>query len=125
MKKIKIIYWIITGLFALFMLSTAIPDVIKSKDAVDFIVKLGYPAYIVPFLGVAKVLGAIVIVLPGFPRLKEWAYAGLVIDLVGATYSFIALGYPVSGWAPMLLFILLPFLSYFLYHKARAQGAIK
>lgn len=118
MKKIKIIYWIVTILFAVFMLFSSIPDIMMKPDAVDFITKLGYPKYFVSFIGVAKVLGVLGILVPGFRRLKEWAYAGLTFDLIGATYSFIALGYPISGWWPMLIFIAFGLCSYFLYHSA-------
>lgn len=116
MKKIKIIYWIVTGLFAGFMLFTAIPDIILVPEAVKFMTDLGYPMYLLPFIGVAKVLGAIAIVIPGFPRIKEWAYAGLVFDLVGAMYSVAAKG-GVAASLPLLLFIAFAFASYFLYHK--------
>jgi hypothetical protein len=120
MKKTTILYWVFTGLFSAFMLFTAIPDILMSPDAVTFIISLGYPKYLIPFLGVAKVLGSIVILIPGFPRLKEWAYAGLFIDLVGATYSNIC----VSGVDPGLLFMVLPFglgtLSYIFYHRKLA-----
>src|SRR3954470_14106256 len=101
MKKTKIIYWIITGLFAGFMIFTAIPDILVVPDAVDFMVKLGYPVYFIPFIGVAKVLGGIAILIPGFPRIKEWAYAGLMFDLIGAAYSVSASMGAANG-LPML-----------------------
>jgi hypothetical protein len=118
MKKTNIIYWTVTGLFGAFMLSTAIPDILVAPDHVALITtKLGYPKYILPFLGVAKALGVIAILIPGFPRIKEWAYAGLFFDLVGATYSNIM----VDGLQPAMAFMLLPFtfeaLSYIYYHK--------
>lgn len=120
MKKTTILYWIFTGLFGAFMLSTAIPDILMTPDTVTFMTGLGYPKYLVPFLGVAKSLGVIAILIPGFPRLKEWAYAGLFFDLIGATYS----GICVEGVKPAMLFMLLPFtlgaLSYVYYHKKRA-----
>ena len=53
---------------------------------------LGYPFYLIPFVGVAKVLGIIAILIPGFPGIKEWAYAGLFFDLVGATFSIYSSG---------------------------------
>jgi hypothetical protein len=120
MKKTNILYWIFTGLFGGFMLFSAIPDIMVVPDAVEFVTnKLGYPQYIIPFLGVAKTLGVIAILIPGFPRIKEWAYAGLFFDLVGATYS----GIMVEGFQPQLAFMLLPFglfaLSYHYYHKRR------
>jgi hypothetical protein len=117
MKKTKIFYWIITGLFSAFMLFSAIPDVISTTDAVKFMNSLGYPNYIISFLGVAKVLGIIAILIPGNFRIKEWAYAGLFFDLAGATYSVAAIG----GFQASLLFMVLPivflFISYYLWHK--------
>jgi len=118
MKKTNILYWTFTGLFGAFMLFSAIPDIIVVPDAVAFVTnKLGYPVYIIPFLGVAKALGVVAILVPGFPRIKEWAYAGIFFDLVGATYSGIAM----DGLQPSMAFMLLPFglgaLSYIYYHK--------
>jgi uncharacterized membrane protein YphA (DoxX/SURF4 family) len=117
MKKIKIIYWVVTILFAAFMIFTAIPDILMTPEAITFMKNLGYPNYFIPFIGVAKVLGCIAILVPGFPRIKEWAYAGLAFDLIGATYSAISSG----GFNPSISFMLLPILffclSYFYYHK--------
>jgi hypothetical protein len=118
MKKTNILYWTFTGLFGAFMLFSAIPDIMIVPDAIDFITtKLGYPQYIIPFLGVAKTLGVIAILIPGFPRIKEWAYAGLFFDLLGAAYSNLA----VDGLQPGMAFMILPFgfeaLSYIYYHK--------
>jgi len=117
MKKITITYWVITGIFAAFMLFSAIPDILLSAEAVTIITGLGYPKYLIPFLGVAKLLGALAILIPGFKRIKEWAYAGLFFDLIGATYSGIAM----AGFQLPMTFMILPigflFLSYFLWHK--------
>ncbi len=117
MKKTKLFYWIITGLFSAFMLFSAIPDALSTDDAVKFMNQLGYPHYIISFLGIAKILGVIAILIPGFNRITEWAYAGLFFDLAGATYSVVsAFGVQVS-----ILFMVLPiiflFLSYYLWHK--------
>jgi hypothetical protein len=121
MKTTNIIYWVTTGLFGAFMMFSAIPDILVVPDAVTFITNLGYPKYIIPFLGIAKALGVIAILVPGFPRLKEWAYAGLFYDLLGATYSGIA----NDGLKPEMSFMILPFsflfLSYFYHHK-RLKG---
>jgi uncharacterized membrane protein YphA (DoxX/SURF4 family) len=119
MKKINIIYWTVTGLFAAFMIFSSIGNVTSDEQSVAFISgALGYPEYMIPFLGVAKILGAITILIPGFPRLKEWAYAGLAFDLAGAIYSIIVTS---GGIKPDMGFMILPvgFLvaSYFLYHK--------
>ena len=120
MKKIKILYWIFTGLFSAFMIFSAIPDALSTKEALDFLHdKMGYPSYLVPFLGFAKLLGAVVILLPGFYRIKEWAYAGLAFDLLGATYSAIALGTPVAQWSFMFLPLTVGAMSYIYSHKLR------
>ena len=118
MKKINILYWVFTGLFALIMLSTALPNVMMSPDSIDLIhTKLGFPKYFIMFVGVAKILGVIGILVPGYPRVREWAYAGLFFDLTAATASGIA----VEGFHPMQLFMLVFFapgvLSYIYYHK--------
>jgi uncharacterized membrane protein YphA (DoxX/SURF4 family) len=118
MKKTNTIYWIFTILFAGFMLFSSIPDILRVPSAVDMIsTQLHYPEYFVLFLGVAKFLGSIAIVIPGFPRIKEWAYAGLMYDLIAATYSQIALGVPASKWCFMAIFFALAIGSYIYYHK--------
>jgi DoxX-like family len=123
MKKTKTWYWIITGLFAAFMLFSAIPNIMMVPESVTMVsTTLGYPKYIIPFLGVAKLLGVIAILIPGFNRLKEWAYAGLFFDLAGAAYSIIC----TEGFKPPVLFMILPtgflFLSYYLWHKQQAAA---
>ena len=116
-KTIKIIYWTFTFLISGLMLSSSIPEIIGSKQGTDFMIKLGYPLFINPFLGVAKLLGVIAILIPGFSKIKEWAYAGLFFDLAGATYSFIAIGIPFSNWIFMIVFIGILAGSYIFYHK--------
>jgi uncharacterized membrane protein YphA (DoxX/SURF4 family) len=87
-------YWILTGLLAAFMLLGSIPDVLRVPQAVAFFMHLGYPAYLLPFLGVAKTLGVLAVVVPGFPRLREWASAGSTFDLSGALYSHLSVVIP-------------------------------
>jgi hypothetical protein len=118
MKKTKIIYWIFTLLFAGFMLLSSIPDILRVPSAVEMIsTQLLYPVYFVVFIGVAKLLGSIAILIPGFPRIKEWAYAGLMYDLIAATYSQIAVGTPANKWIFMVLFFIPGIVSYIYYHK--------
>ncbi|HEV8083733.1 MAG TPA: DoxX family protein [Chitinophagaceae bacterium] len=120
MKKTKILYWVFTGLFAALMLFTSVPDILKVPEAVTFMTTLGYPEYLIRFLGVAKLLGVIAILIPGYPRIKEWAYAGLFIDLVGATYSNLSV-LPISSSLFMLLPLALGALSYMFNHKKIKQ----
>lgn len=118
MKKTNILYWVFTVLTAGLFAMSGISSFAAPANAVALIVThLGYPQYILPFLAVAKLLAVIVILIPGFPRLKEWAYAGLIIDLSGALYSTICVGDPAKGWIFFLLFYILVFGSYFFYHK--------
>ena len=123
MKKNNIIYWVVTGFFAAFMLFSSVPNLMSSAESLQFLGHLGYPAYIVPFLGAAKILGAAAILIPGFRRIKEWAYAGLFFDLVGAFYSLISVEGPQPQVLFMLIFIGLLFASYFLWHKKLAAAA--
>lgn len=121
MKRIKTFYWIITGLFLIFMLFTSIPEIMRTKQDIEFMHSLGYPPYLSPFLGIAKILGIIALLVPGYPHLKEWAYAGFAFDLLGATYSGIAVG----GFMFQQLFMVLPIgflvLSYVLYRKTHKK----
>ena len=118
MKNINIIYWIFTILLALLMLSSAIPSLINTPESHDFMVnKLHYPDYFGYFLGIAKIFGVIAILVPGFPRIKEWAYAGFTFDLIAATYSLAAIHTPLSNLAPFILFFILVAGSYSYYHK--------
>lgn len=116
--KTKTIYWIVTGIITAMLTFGSIFNVLSTPEAVDLIVtKLGYPSYVVPLVGVMKILGCIAVLVPGFPRLKEWAYAGLFIDLGGAVYSHVSIGAPVAEWAPLFVLIGLLVASYMLYHK--------
>src|ERR1700730_8345262 len=118
MKKTKIIYWIFTGLLIVLMLFSSIPNIMVTQQSIDMVSKhLGYPVYLIPFLGVAKLLGVIAILIPGVNRLKEWAYAGFVFDLTGAGYSSIAVGDPVVNSLPLLIGFALIFGSYIYHHK--------
>lgn len=125
MKKTNIIYWILTVLFAVLMAGSAISNVLMDPQAVKFFKEIQLPAYLLPLLGWAKLLGALAILVPGNPRLKEWAYAGLTFDLLGAIYCIAASGKPVNQWAPMIPFLLLPALAYIWYHKKLKADALK
>jgi hypothetical protein len=118
MKKIKIIYWVSTVLFSAFMLLTSIAYVVPGKDVVLLLHdQLGYPLYIIPFIGIAKIVASIVLVIPGIPRMKEWAYAGLIIDLTGALYSLLMIGGGMQAFVGMMIPILIGVISYLWHHK--------
>ncbi|MBL7952364.1 MAG: DoxX family protein [Flavobacteriales bacterium] len=122
MRKLNIAYWIVNGLFAAFMIFSSLDNVVSGEQSVAFVHdKMGYPVYFIPWIGVAKILGAIAILLPMLPaRVKEWAYFGLFMDLATAIYSFIALGEPASGYAPIFIFVAFLIAAYVLHHKRRA-----
>ncbi|WJH36548.1 DoxX family protein [Paenibacillus sp. CC-CFT747] len=67
MRKISTGYWIFTVLLIGLMGVGAIPDLLSVPDAVKLFEHLGYPAYLLPFLGLAKLLGIVAILVPGFP----------------------------------------------------------
>jgi hypothetical protein len=123
MKKVKITYWICTGLITALLGVGALFDAISAPEAVAHITRLGYPAYLVPFLGVAKMAALLVILVPGFRRLKEWAYAGLVIDLVGAFYSHVAVGDGPEMWAGFIPMLAVVGISYAFSHKLHRAAA--
>ena len=93
MKKTNILYWVFTILFAGLMAFSAISGIKPNEDAIKLMHDgLGYPVYFITFISIAKLLGAIAILIPGLKKIKEWAYAGLFFDLAGAAYSGIAVG---------------------------------
>jgi uncharacterized membrane protein YphA (DoxX/SURF4 family) len=118
MKKINIAYWIVTILFAGFMIFSSVDGIMMNERSVQFMEgMLHFPKYMIPFISWAKILGVIAILVPGFPRIKEWAYAGLFFDLAGATYATYSVMPDPGGFFFMALIIGFLFASYFLYHK--------
>jgi len=117
MKRIKIAYWIVTGIFLLMMTFSGIASLVSREQSIKVFDSIHMPSYLIPFISIAKLLGVIAILVPGYPRLKEWAYAGLIYDLIGAAYCNYAVGKPTGEWAPILIFLAIAFTSYFLYHK--------
>jgi len=118
-KTTNTLYWIFTILFAALMIFSAVGSIVVNEDAKKLIHdQLGYPVYFIPFTGVAKLLGSIVILIPGLKKIKEWAYAGLFFDLAGAIYSGIAVAKTVD---PMMIFMLVwivpGILSYYFWNK--------
>lgn len=94
--KFKAIYWVTTILVAAMFFVGGIMDTLHAPPVVETMRQLGYPSYVATILGVWKLLGAVVIVAPGLPRVKEWAYADIAFDLTGAAISHAASGDPSS-----------------------------
>lgn len=97
MNKQTIGYWVATGLTAFAFLSGGIMDLVRPAEAVENMTRLGYAPYFMLILGVWKVLGAITLLAPRLPLLKEWAYAGMMFDLTGASLSHLAVGDPIGN----------------------------
>jgi hypothetical protein len=118
-KTISILYWVFTILFAALMIFSSYGSILVNQEAKTLIHdQFGYPLYFIPFTGWAKLIGAIVILIPGLTTVKEWAYAGLFFDLIAVVYSGIALSGKVD---PMMAFMLIWFvpgiLSYIFWKK--------
>jgi len=93
----KILYWVVTGLLALMLAASGFVHLTHQPFAVGPMKTLGYPEYMMTILGTAKLLAAITLLIPGFPRLKEWAYAGCTFLLIGAAWSHLANGQGPGG----------------------------
>jgi hypothetical protein len=120
-KRNKIIYWIATIWLALGMVSTAIVQLIKMKEEVDMMTHLGYPVYILTILGVWKILGVIAVLVPRYPLLKEWAYAGFFFAMSGAVFSHLAIGDSAKELFGPVLLIVLTIISWYFRPANRKQ----
>lgn len=121
-KTNKIIYWIATIWLALGMVSTAAGQLFRMNEgqgAVDSLAHLGYPVYLLTILGIWKVLGTVVILVPKFPLLKEWAYAGFFFAMSGAIFSHLAVGDGVTAIIPALLLLVLTLVSWYFRPEGR------
>ena len=119
-KRDKIIYWISTVWLALGMLATGVQQLMQvqlegalSPPGVYGITQLGYPVYVLTILGIWKLLGAVVLLIPKYPLLKEWAYAGVFFLLSGALFSHIAVDHPMMELFPSVLLLVLTSLSWY------------
>jgi len=122
-KRTKIIYWIATAWLSLGMLSTGIVQLIKLKEEVDNITQLGYPAYILTLLGIWKILGVIAVLIPRFPLLKEWAYAGFFFTMSGAIVSHLVVGHGANELFGPALLLVLTLISWYFRPASRKMAA--
>lgn len=115
-KRNKIIYWIATIWLALGMVATGAGQLFKIKNGqggADMISHLGYPQYLLMLLGVWKLLGAIAILIPKYPLLKEWAYAGFFFIMSGAIVSHIAVKDSFVEILPGTFLLILTLISWY------------
>lgn len=112
-KRSKIIYWVATLWLALGMLSTGVVQLIKMKEEITMMEHLGYPLYFLTILGVWKILGVAAVLVPKFPLLKEWAYAGFFFAMSGAVFSHLAAGDGAMDFFGPVLLLVLTFVSWY------------
>lgn len=89
----------------------------KKDSTAEMMDKMGFKPYLLQGLAVAKAVGIIVLLIPGWPRIKEWVYAGFAYDLIGATYGMIAIGMSPKDWFIMPVAIIILAVSYIYFHK--------
>ena len=123
-KRNKIIYWIATIWLALGMLSTGIVQLIQMDEEVVMMKHLGYPFYFLTILGVWKMLGVIAILIPKFPLLKEWTYAGFFFAMSGAIFSHLFSGDDAKELFGPLLLIILTLVSWYFLPTDRKMIAV-
>jgi len=107
------LYWISLLVFSAVMIAGGVTDVLRMQMQVETFERLGYPVYLLTIIGTAKLVGVLVIAVPGWPILKEWAYAGFSIDLLGGTVSHAFVGDPIFPTLLPLLVLAVGLASYF------------
>jgi len=126
-KRNKIIYWVSTIWLALGMVATGAGQLIKMKagqGGVEMITHLGYPVYLLTLLGVWKILGSVAVLIPKFPLLKEWAYAGFFFIMSGAIFSHVAISDSMNEIFPALLLLILTMVSWYFRPANRKLSAL-
>jgi uncharacterized membrane protein YphA (DoxX/SURF4 family) len=124
-------YWVATAIIEFELLVGGITDLahgrallVAGPPVADVLANLGYPAYLLAVLGTWKLLGGTALVVPGFPRLKEWAYAGVFFEMTGAAASWIAIGDNTGQFITPLIFAVFAMASWALRPPARILGTL-
>ena len=127
-KRNRVIYWIATAWLSLGMISTGAVQLLKLKGdgpgSLESMTHLGYPVYFVTLLGIAKILGVIAVLIPKYPLLKEWAYAGFFFIMSGAIFSHVASNDPATELIPSLLLLILAVVSWYFRPASRKMWAL-
>ncbi|SRR5690606_6997886 len=110
----KIMYWVVTLFLSTGMLAGGVQQMLQVGGYNEIVTSLGYPLYLLTILGIWKILGVIVILIPGFLLLKEWAYAGFFFAMSGAAISHFAIGQSFIEAVPSLILLLVTVLSWYL-----------
>lgn len=118
-RKTKVLYWIVTLLLALGMSAGGVAQIIRAQPNVEGMIILGYPTYVMSILGVWKILGVATLLIPKYPLLKEWAYAGFFFAMSGATISHWVMEDDFSRSVAPLIFMIFTVLSWWLRPQSR------
>jgi uncharacterized membrane protein YphA (DoxX/SURF4 family) len=117
-------YWTTTVFLVLGLAGGGVAFLVRAPANVEGITHLGYPAYLCTILGVWKLLACVALLAPRFPRLKEWAYAGIFFNMTGAAVSHIASGDAAWHAVAPLVFALLALASWALRPQTRIIGRL-
>lgn len=118
-KSHKIIYWIATVWLSFGMAYTGVVQLQQTKMETDLMERLGYPLYFLTILGTWKLLGVIAVLVPKFPLVKEWAYAGFFLAMSGAVFSHMAVGSDATEYIGPVLLIVLTVVSWYFRPESR------
>ncbi|MAC96266.1 MAG: DoxX-like family protein [Flavobacteriales bacterium] len=123
MKKRKIIYWIVTIFLAFGMLAGGVQQLLQIGGYVEIVSQLGYPIYLLSILGAWKILGVIAILIPRFPLVKEWAYAGFFFAMSGAATSHFIASDKLEEAIPSLVLLAVTVASWYFRPASRKIAA--
>lgn len=118
-------YWSVTILFCLANLFSGIAELFPNQQSLDVMALLGYPAYLLTILGIAKILGSLAIIQNKFKAIKEWAYAGFAFDYIGAAASYYFVNAGLVSLLIPLVFLAVMFCSYFMWKNIESNLEIK
>jgi hypothetical protein len=122
MKRDKIIYWTTTGLFSAMMLMSGVMYLTRNPQVVEGFKTSGFPDFLIVFLGTAKLLGALALILPMvWNKVKEWAYAGFVFNLLGAVWAHISTN---TNFVSPLIFLVVLGISYWAWNRINGTKVI-
>lgn len=120
-----IAFWVTTGLVAVAMGVGGVVDLLQGEEVAKGLGALGYPLYFAVIIGVWKVAGAIVLLAPKLPLVKEWAYAGIMFDLTGASASHAYSGDPIANIVVPLVLAAMLVGSWFLRPDSRKLPSLR
>jgi hypothetical protein len=121
-KVSKIIFWVTTIIISVAFFVTGIGNLVPFKHIAQDMAHLGYPSYFLKILGIWKILASVTMLIPKIPKIKEWAYAGMILDLTGAAFSRFATGDALPLVIMPLGIAILVTVNYLLRHSLKGQG---